>query len=242
MKREYHKWFSHNLQRDMELLIYGHSGARVLLFPTRTARFYDYENWQVIDSIRHFIENGWLQVYALDSIDQESFYCFWAHPAGRIQRHIHYENYVLQEVMPFSYAINPDLCLMSAGCSMGAYHAMNIALRHPQWFARVIALSGRYDLTLQLGMFDNLLSGYYDETVYYHLPSHYIPNMPAGEKLNHIRRLEITIAIGKEDVFLQNNRDFSTTLWEKGIRHAFHEWDGLAHKARYWRQMLPIYL
>ena len=242
MKREYHKWYSPNLQRDMELLVYGHAGARVLLFPTRTARFYDYENWRIIQSIQPFIENGWLQVYTLDSIDQESFYCFWAHPAGRIQRHIQYENYVLEEVMPLSYQINPNLCLMSVGCSMGAYHAMNIALRHPQWFSKVISLSGRYDLTLQLGMFENLFGGYYDENVYHHLPSHYIPNMPEGNQLNQIRRLDITFVVGKEDPFLQNNQDFSNSLWQKGVWHAFHEWDGLAHRARFWRQMLPIYL
>jgi len=242
MERKYHKWFSPNLQRDMELLVYGEAGARVLLFPTRTARFYDYENWGIIHSMRHFIENGWLQVYALDSIDQESFYCFWAHPSGRIQRHIQYENYILQEVMPLSYQLNPNMQLMSIGCSMGAYHAMNIALRHPQWFARIIALSGRYDLTLQSGIFQDLLSGYYDEHVYYNLPSHYVPNMPEGEQLNQIRRLNITIVIGKEDAFRQNNRDFSTTLWNKGIWHSFHEWEGLAHRARFWRQMLPLYL
>ena len=242
MKREYHKWFSPNLQRDMELIVYGHAGARVLLFPTRTARFYDYEDWRIIESIRHYIDNGWLQVYTLDSIDQESYYCFWAHPAGRIERHIQYEKYVLEEVMPFSFRNNPNLCLMSVGCSMGAYHAMNIALRHPQWFAKVVALSGRYDLTLQLGMFENLLSGYYDDNVYHHLPSHYIPNLEESEQLDHIRRLDITFVIGEEDAFRQNNEEFSQILWSKGIWHAFHKWEGLAHRAKYWRQMLPLYL
>ena len=43
MHREYHKQFSQHLQRDMELLIFGHGGRAVLFFPTRMARFYDYE-------------------------------------------------------------------------------------------------------------------------------------------------------------------------------------------------------
>jgi len=83
----------------MELLVFGHAGARVLLFPTRTGRFFDYENWGVIESLRHHIEMGWIQIYALDSIDQESFYCFWAHPHGRIHRHSEFEEYVLNEVI-----------------------------------------------------------------------------------------------------------------------------------------------
>ncbi len=44
MKREYHKWYCGPLGRDMELLVFGHAGARVLAFPTRCGRFYDYEN------------------------------------------------------------------------------------------------------------------------------------------------------------------------------------------------------
>ncbi len=242
MNREYHRWYSPNLQREMELLVYGHSGARVILFPTRTARFYDYENWNIIESLKPHLENGWLHIFALDSIDQESFYCFWAHPQGRIQRHIQYENYILNEVIPMTAAKNPNPFLMSVGCSMGAYHATNIALRHPQLFSKIVALSGRYDLTLKLGMFDDLFSGYYSNTIYYNLPSHYVPNLPEGEQLDRIRNLKVTIACGKEDSFYTNNRQFSETLWGKGIPHDFQEWDGMAHKAKYWRQMLPAYL
>ncbi len=242
MKREYHKWFSPNLRRNMELLVYGHAGARVLLFPTRTARFYDYENWGIIESLRHQIDQGWLQVYALDSIDQESFYCFWAHPQGRILRHIEYEKYILEEVIPLTQNLNSNAFLMSVGCSMGAFHAVNIAFRHPHKFGKVVALSGRYDLTLNLGMFNDLLNGYYSDYVYHNSPTHFMPNMPESDQLNQIRQLQITIVCGKDDVFLQNNRDLSQCLWDKGIYHNFYEWEGLAHKAKYWRQMLPMYL
>jgi esterase/lipase superfamily enzyme len=54
--------------------------------------------------------------------------------------------------------------------------------------------------------------------------------------------MDITIVCGTEDVFISNNREFSQTLWSKGIQHKFYEWDGLVHKAKYWRQMLPMYL
>jgi esterase/lipase superfamily enzyme len=226
----------------MELLVYGHAGAKVLLFPTRTARFYDYEDWKIIESLQHHIEQGWIQVYALDSIDQESFYCFWAHPQGRIQRHIEYEDYILKEVIPFTAQLNSNPFLMSVGCSMGAYHAVNIALRHPHTFGKVVALSGRYDLTLNLGMFYDLMDGYYSDYVYHNSPSHFMPNMPEGDHLNKIRNLQITIVCGKEDVFHQNNNDFSQILYSKGIHHKFYEWEGLAHKAKYWKQMLAMYI
>ncbi|PJF27694.1 MAG: esterase, partial [Phototrophicales bacterium] len=33
MHREYHRWHSPSLDRSMELLIFGHAGARVIIFP-----------------------------------------------------------------------------------------------------------------------------------------------------------------------------------------------------------------
>ena len=226
----------------MELLVYGHAGSKVLLFPTRTARFYDYENWRVIESLKEHIDNGWIQVFALDSIDEESFYCFWAHPKGRITRHIEYEEYILKEVIPFTSSINSNSFFMSVGCSMGAFHAVNIALRHPHLFGKILAMSGRYDLTLKVGVFANLLDNHYCDDVYHHMPSHFVPNIHDQEQLRQIKNLQITIVCGSEDDFIQNNRDFSQILWNKGIDHHFIEWEGQAHKAKYWRQMLPMYI
>ena len=34
MNREYHKAYSHELNRDMELLVFGHAGQPILVFPS----------------------------------------------------------------------------------------------------------------------------------------------------------------------------------------------------------------
>src|ERR1700760_1492088 len=120
MNREYHKWRSDALQRDMELLIFGHNGRAVLFFPTRMARFYDYENWGIIGALHDKLERGELQLFCVDSIDAESFYNRWAHPAGRIHRHLQYEEYILNEVMPLMRQKNQGGYFEAAGCSMGA--------------------------------------------------------------------------------------------------------------------------
>jgi esterase/lipase superfamily enzyme len=39
---------------------------------------------------------------------------------------------------------------------------VNIALRHPHQFDRVVAFSGRYDLTRPIDGFRDLFDGYYD--------------------------------------------------------------------------------
>lgn len=241
MFREYHKWYSPILERDMELLVFGQSGPRLIFFPTRTARFYDYENFGVIEAMRKPIEQGRLQVYCLDSIDQESFYCNWCHPSGRINRHVEYEQYVMEEVLPFSFIENSNNYVISAGCSLGAYHAVNIALKYPQIFKKTLGMSGRYDLTKPLGVFRDLFDGYFDENIFNNMPSLYIPKI-SEERSEQLRKMEIILVIGKEDIFFENNLDLSTALKEKQIPHHLYIWNEEAHKPKFWKEMVKLYL
>ena len=242
MNREYHKWFSPHLSREMELLVFGHAGARVLVFPTRTGRFFDYENWGLVESIRHKIENGWLQLFCVDSVDAESFYCDAKPPRERIHRHLQYEAYLRHEVIPLTRKKNSNIVMITHGCSMGAFHAVNFAFRHPEMVGKVVALSGRYDLTQEIGPFKDLFDSYYDQTIYFNTPTHFIPNLNDAKTLTLLRRMEIIFVIGDADPFYPNNRALSEQLWHKQVRHTMHVWQGRAHKARYWQQIIPLYL
>lgn len=241
MIRTYHAWHSAHLNRQMELLVFGHAGARVLVFPTRTGRFYEYEEFGLVEALAEKIENGWLQLICVDSVDSESIYSDRP-PHERIQRHIEYENYILEEVLPLSRQLNPQPFLISHGCSLGAYHAMNLALRHPQHFGKVVALSGRYALSEPVADFRGLFDGYYNEAIYFHSPAHFLPNLAEDHILTQLRRMDIVMAIGREDPFLGSNRSLSAALDEKHIPHQFHVWDGRAHNAKYWRSMVGHYL
>lgn len=242
MKREYHKWWSERLKRDMELLVFGHAGAKVLIFPTRNGRFYEYENMGIVECLKNKIEHGHLQLYCVDSVDNESFYCHWAHPSARIQRHIAFEKYILKEVFPFMNKKNPHQCVIAHGASLGAFHAVNIALRHPHLFKKLVAFSGRYDLTLAVEYFHDLLDGFYNDDVYFHTPSHFLPNLECDKHLKLLRAMDIILVIGKEDPFLQNNKHLSSVLRQKSINHQLIVWDGRAHNASYWRRMAGIYI
>jgi esterase/lipase superfamily enzyme len=226
----------------MELLVFGHGGAKVLVFPTRDGRFYEYEDLGLVGAVAHKIDAGQLQLYCVDSIDWDALYCHWRHPAERIRRHAAFEEYILNEVLPLMAAKNGHPCTIAHGCSLGAFHAVNMALRHPHLFQKVCAFSGRYDLTLRVESFGDLFDGHYDDTIYYHTPTHFLARLECGWRLDRLRRMDIVLVIGREDPFLDNNRHLSHLLWEKGIWHARHEWDGRAHRGRYWRQMAPLYL
>ena len=241
MKREYHKWYSQNLEKEMELLIVGHAGAKVLFFPPRMWRCFYYENWKIIESLKHKILNGDLQVFCVDSVDLESFYNSFKHPGYRIYRHIQYEKYVLEEVLPLANLINPNKHVISAGCSLGAYHAVNISMRHPDLFCKVVGMSGRYDLTESKGYFEDLLSGFHNDFVYFNMPNQFLKNVTDPTLIEQLDKMDILLAIGKEVSFLDSNYKLSNIFNEKGISHNLYLWDEEAHRARYWRKMVQIY-
>lgn len=226
----------------MELLQFGHAGAKVLVFPTRQGRFFDYENWGLVEALRPSIDAGNLRLFCVDAVDSESLYCRHKAPWDRTARHRDYERYILDEVVPLMRAENGCPSLVVHGCSIGAYHAITLALRHPGMFCKAVGISGRYDLTRAFGPFEDLFSGHYDEDVYFLTPNHFLPNLTDQYLLDSIRRMEITLAIGEADPFHESNRHLSTVLDEKKIPHRLAVWPGEAHRARYWRQMVPHYL
>ena len=120
MNREYHRWHSPSLGRNMELLVFGHAGARVLVFPTSQGRFYEWEDRQMVAALREHLERGWLQLFCLDSVDAESWYAKHKHPGARAWRHEQYDRYVFTEVLPLVYHYNPTPFTITAGRGRGA--------------------------------------------------------------------------------------------------------------------------
>jgi esterase/lipase superfamily enzyme len=242
MNREYLRWYSHRLHRDMELLVFGHAGAKVLMFPTREGRFFEYEQLGLVGSVADKIEAGQLQLYCVEGLASETFYGFDRHPAERIRRHAAFEDYILNEVLPLMASKNGHDCTMVQGCSLGAFVAVSLAFRHPHLFRKLVAFSGRYDLTLEIEAFGNLFGGYYDDSVYFHTPSHFLPGLADDWRLERLRQMEIVLTIGDEDPFLDNNRHLSQLLSDKGIHHQLHLWQGRAHRAGAWRRMARLYI
>lgn len=226
----------------MELLVFGTAGPRLLVFPSRKERFFEFEDHGMIHSLRDRIGAGELQVFCVDGIDDDSLYCFEKAPEQRIERHLEFERYVVGEVLPFTAKLNPGAPLIAHGCSFGAYHAVSIALRHPQHFQRAIGFSGRYDLTLHAGHFHSLFHGYYSDALRDIIPCHLVPAITDAGHLQAAREVRFTLVIGDEDPFYENNVELSRALSGQRIPNELHEWCGNAHRFRYWRQMIRIYL
>lgn len=236
MVREYHKWNSSRLGREMELLIFGHAGMPVLAFPTSNGRFFDWEDRGMIGALDGRIENGDLQIFCADSLDDESWYNRQAPPRQRIERHMQYETYLLNEVLPLIRQRNDDALLTAAGCSLGGYHAVNIALKHPGLFTGALSMSGAFDLS-------GFLDGYYDKDCYYNLPSHYLPNLTDPLVLARLRGNRFVLATGWDDRCLGQNQRLDRILGDKAIPHELRVWETPnSHNWGTWAKMAQEYL
>jgi esterase/lipase superfamily enzyme len=240
MQRSYHKVFSPALEREMELLVFGHAGSPVLVFPTSGGRFYEFEDCGMIAALAPKIDTGALRLYCLDALDHESWYNRRITPPERIRRHMQFEQYVVEEVVPFvrksSGGQDLNKGLTALGCSLGGYHALNLALRHPEVFTGMISLSGAFDLSF-------FLDRYCDENCYLHLPTYYLPNLTDPLFLGRLRQNRLVLATGWDDQCLEQNRQMAHLLTEKQIPHQFHVWEAEnTHDWPTWQRMGAEYL
>ena len=236
MVREYYKGYSSSLGREMEVIIFGHAGLPVVVFPTSGGRFYEFEDRGMVAALAGKIDLGQLQLICVDSVDMESWYNRAATPRWRIARHARYEEYILQEVLPLIRERNSEPNLIAMGCSFGGYHAVNIALRHPEIFTGFISFSGVFELT-------DFLDGYYDEECYYHLPTHYLPNLSDPWYLERFCRNRYLLATGWDDQCLAQNQNLDRILTAKEIPHQLHIWEAQnAHDWPTWQRMAREYV
>ena len=237
MNREYHKWYSPHLGREMEFLYYGHAGRPILAFPTSMGSYYQNEDFKLIAAIQPRIEAGEVQVVCVDGVDAESWYNRRVSPHDRAMRHNAYEAYLLNEVLPWWSERAPGVGdnLVTTGCSFGAYHAVNFAFRHPDRVRKIVAMSGAYSLKalLHLDM---------DTDSYLNSPADYIPNLHDDGYLSRMRQQEIILAVGSEDICLDTTRLLSQELWDKAVPHLLDVWGGAWHDWPIWRDMAIKFL
>lgn len=235
MKREYHKWYSSRLGREMELLAYGHDGVPWLVFPTSQGRFFEFEDRKMVATVADRLENGSLQLYCVDSVDAESWYNKRIHPHHRVERHLQYEDYLLHEVVPLMKRTGSHV-LGATGASFGGYHALNFALRHPDIVTHCMTMSAAFDIK-------QFLNGYYDQDCYFNSPHDYLRNMSDPWYLDQYRRNWYVLATGEHDFCWADNERLAKVMREKQMNHRLDVWgDGTGHDWPWWTNMARAYL
>jgi esterase/lipase superfamily enzyme len=193
----------------------------------------------MVDSIAALIDAGRMRLIAADSIDWQSWTNQRAAPADRARRQGDYDRYVAEELAPFARELGRFDACWTTGASMGAYHAVNSLLRHPDLFDGVVAMSGLYRLR-------HFIGDYMDDLVYFQSPIHYLPGLDDDWYLSRLREARIAIVVGQgawEDEMVEDTRELEWTLRAKGIPAIVDYWgNDVNHDWAWWRVMLPHYL
>ena len=217
------------------MLVFGHSGYPIILFPTSMGRYYENKDLRLIESASHLIDEGKIKIYCPDGVDTESWYNYSIHPSDRVKTHIGYENVILNDVIEYIKHDTGDIRIGAAGCSFGAYHAANLSFRHPELISSLICMGGTYDIK-------QFIYGFYDDNCYFNNPPDYLPNLNDPFYLEQIRRIRIILGTGEQDMCLDENKHLSNILNSKGIEHWLDIRQGAGHDWSWWREMFPEYL
>ncbi|MFZ5573061.1 MAG: esterase family protein [Thermodesulfobacteriota bacterium] len=244
MHMEEHHWYSPQLDREMRLKLYGHWGDPLIVFPCSRGRYFDYEGMGMTDAIAGFIDAGKIKLFCVDGIDGETWYDFSISPSERNARHGAYERYILGEVVPFirDQCRLPHVRVMTNGCSMGAFHALNFFLKHPDVFSGVIALSGLYGLDRpEFG-----LSSADMQWVFYNSPLNYLPGLAIPWYLEQYRNSRIIVCVGQgawEQEALEDTGRLRDILRTKNIPAWIDFWGpDVHHDWPWWYRQMTYFL
>jgi esterase/lipase superfamily enzyme len=224
------------------MIAYGHHGRAVLVFPSQQGRCWDYEERGMIESVRWLIDEGRVKMYCVDSYDGDSWHNDSIPLEERAHRAQRFEDWILNQVVPWIYQdCGGELEIAVTGCSFGAYHSANFALKHAHLFPLALCQSGVYDVSV-VGW------GERGDGVYFNNPRDYVPNLQ-GDHLAWLRgRVTLVLVCGQgqwEDTTgaLESTRRFAAQLGDKGIRHEMDLWGhDVPHDWPSWRRQLAHHL
>ena len=244
MEIRYFKHWSSHLNRDMEFKVYGHGGKPVMFIPCQSGRFYDFENYKMIDSWAKWIEEGICTVFSIDCIDDEAWAAMGADNRRRTENHERWYHYVVDEAVPYVKHLSGerngyDQGIITFGCSMGAMHAANLFFRRPDLFCGVFAISGLYDSPEFFG-------DYMDDLLYNNCPIYYLKNMPWDHpyiSMYNQRKMFFVVGQGAwEDPLKESTWKLNAVLEEKGIHGQVDFWGyDVSHDWHWWFKMVEHY-
>jgi esterase/lipase superfamily enzyme len=224
-----------------KVIAYGHWGRPLLVFPSQQGPAWQYEERGMIDAIAPLIEGGRVKVYAVDSFDSGSWYREDLSLEDRARLHGLYEDWILNQVVPFVQEDSHTREIAVTGVSFGAYHAANFALRRADLFPLAICQSGVYDVSRVAG-------GERGDAVYFNNPADYVTHLGGGHLEWLQDRVGLLLVCGRgmwEDTTgaLESTTRFAGQLAEKGIRHELDVWGhDSPHDWPAWRAQIAHHL
>jgi esterase/lipase superfamily enzyme len=232
------------LPRPGTVIRYGRWGRPVLVFPSERGRAWDYEANGMVDALTPLLDAGRVKLYCVDSFDEVSWSDPWISHEERARRHGAYASWVTDTVVPFVGQDSPGATdAVVTGCSLGAYHALQLGLTRADLFPVVIGLSGNYDPSTWRAWGDR------GEAAYFTNPTDYVPGLH-GDHLDWLRsRLQVVLVVGQgawevhPTQSLPQTRRMAGLLAERGIPCELDVWGhDSAHDWEWWQRQIAHHL
>lgn len=232
-------WHSPRLNQEVTVVRYGHFGEPVLLFPTAGGDAEESERFLMIQVLAPLLRAGRIKVYACDSVAGRKWIDGESSGALRAATQDRFDGFVHRELVP---AIRtdcraPEIEVITAGASIGAFNALAALCRHPDVFKTAICMSGTYNLKRWMGD---------DHTQAFHVssPLHFLPYLEDGPHLAQLRKRMAILATG-EGRWESPEESWAAAraLGACGVPNRVDLW-GQNHDHDWvtWRAMLPKYL
>lgn len=213
---------------------YGHFGAPVLVFPSAAGMAHEWQSNSMIETHAGALHAGRMKLYCVESNVSDSWTNKEASLAHKLLHHKAYERFILNDVVPFirEDCKTSDIPITVAGISVGAFLAVNFALKYPETFHHAMGFSGRYNA-------EHFTHGQSSEEVYFNNPLAYVPGLQGGA-LDRVRRqTQMTLVCGRgnwEDGNYEETVIMGRLLDSKGIRCHTDLWgQDSHHQWPYWK-------
>jgi esterase/lipase superfamily enzyme len=232
------------LDRAGTVIRYGHFGRPVIAFPSERGRAWDYENNGMVAAVAPLIDAGRIKLYCVDSFDDRSWSDHWLSLEDRARTHAAYAGWITGPVCGWIGTDSPGASdAILTGCSLGAYHALQLALTRADLFPVAICQSGNYDPAQWHAW------GERGEAAYFTNPTDYVPQLH-GDHLQWLRdRLQIVLTVGQgpwevhPTSSLPEALRMAGLLAERGIPHELDVWGhDSAHDWPWWQRQIAHHL
>jgi len=195
------------------VVIHGHYGRPVLVFPSEGGSAWDYESNGMVGAVGGLLDAGRAKLYCVDAFDTGD-------RSG-------YESWILDQVVPFiHHDVGGPQDIVATGSSMGAFHAANFVLRRADVIPVAICLSGNYDF----GVTGEVSSFHGDHLDWIRSRASFL--LVCGQGM-----WEDTTGA------LESTKRLAWLLGEKGIRHELDLWGhDVPHDWPSWRAQIAHHL
>lgn len=229
---------SHDLDSEFDVIVYGTRGVPVIAFPTFDFSAGSWENGGMVDAIASLIDDGKVQLFAVDSADAQSWYARNSDLDYRAERQSGYLSFVADELLTYVGKTNGSSAKpILAGCGVGATNAAAVLFRDPSRWGGLLALSGAYDARFYSDGVAN------DEWLSCS-PIDLLETL-SDAQIETLKALPIAFVCGQapDEQGIETQRRLDTLAAERGLEATFEYWGyDVTHSWGWWQQMAEQFL